>query len=311
MRTSIDIPIHLVPYAHRTEVSGDEVFYYAAGRQTAPVLLLLHGLGDDADTWRHLILPLSRFFRVIAPDLAGFGRSRSHDSAASITSYARRMHRFLQALSVERCALVGHSFGAMVAQRMSMIAGVTITRQVLIGGVLPVQAQLPASVPVALLLPAVGGLVLRLLRRSPHAALRSLLPFFAAFDQLPSDDQRFLQRRVWARVSNAALTRQLVRSLRWLAVDSLLRSNEFRLSVVAGRIPTQLIVGERDRLVEQQQLAQTVALRPDYQLHILPECGHTPQVEQPETVSSLIVEHLAPRPMTLLRRRGEDGPAAH
>jgi pimeloyl-ACP methyl ester carboxylesterase len=75
MRTNLDLPVSLVPYAHRARVGDDEFFFYRSGRADAPPLLLLHGMGDDADTWRHLFLPLSRFFRVIAPDLPGFGRS--------------------------------------------------------------------------------------------------------------------------------------------------------------------------------------------------------------------------------------------
>jgi pimeloyl-ACP methyl ester carboxylesterase len=40
-------------------------------------LLLVHGLGDEADSWRHVLLPLAERYHVVAPDLPGFGRSES------------------------------------------------------------------------------------------------------------------------------------------------------------------------------------------------------------------------------------------
>jgi pimeloyl-ACP methyl ester carboxylesterase len=56
-------------------LSGLRLFYYTAGAPEQPAALLLHGLGDEADTWRRLIEPLSSRWRVFAPDLPGFGRS--------------------------------------------------------------------------------------------------------------------------------------------------------------------------------------------------------------------------------------------
>jgi pimeloyl-ACP methyl ester carboxylesterase len=308
MRTHLDLPIPLVPYAHRAQVCGDEIFFYAAGRSDAPPLLLLHGMADDADTWRHIFLPLSRFFRVIAPDLPGFGRSRSHGSAPTITVFARRLHALLRQLGIERSAVVGHSYGALIAQRLSHVAGVSITRRVLINGALPLEAGLPIGVPPLALLPGVGALAIRTQRRSPAAAFAGLAPFFADLNSLSADDRRFLERRVWARVQSAELSSRLLQSLRRLAVDTLWRAREFRLQTLTDRIPTMLIFGEKDRLIPPSTFNQLVTLRPDFQLHRLAECGHTPQIEQPELLSSLIVEHLAPRPMTLLRRRRHDTP---
>ncbi len=60
------------------------LFYYAAGVPWQPAALLLHGLGDEADTWRFLIEPLSQRWRVIAPDLPGFGRSEKPQRAYTL-----------------------------------------------------------------------------------------------------------------------------------------------------------------------------------------------------------------------------------
>src|SRR5438270_1210931 len=62
-----------VASVHRVEADGVNVFYRAAGDPSAPVLLLLHGFPTSSFMFRDLIPRLALQFRVIAPDLPGFG----------------------------------------------------------------------------------------------------------------------------------------------------------------------------------------------------------------------------------------------
>ncbi|HXZ06527.1 MAG TPA: alpha/beta fold hydrolase, partial [Paraburkholderia sp.] len=57
----------------RTEADGVDVFYREAGRADAPVVLLLHGFPSSSHMYRELIPRLADSYRVIAPDLPGFG----------------------------------------------------------------------------------------------------------------------------------------------------------------------------------------------------------------------------------------------
>jgi pimeloyl-ACP methyl ester carboxylesterase len=61
------------PTIHRVEADGVRVFYRAAGDATAPVVLLLHGFPASSFMFRELIPRLATDYRVIAPDLPGFG----------------------------------------------------------------------------------------------------------------------------------------------------------------------------------------------------------------------------------------------
>lgn len=67
----------LAPYAKTIALPGLDlnVSYFEAGAQHRRTLILIHGLQDEADTWRHVFEPLAQRYRVIAPDLPGFGRS--------------------------------------------------------------------------------------------------------------------------------------------------------------------------------------------------------------------------------------------
>src|SRR5215470_20346443 len=60
-------------YVHKVEADGARVFYRAAGDTTAPVVLLLHGFPASSFMFRELTPRLATDYRVVAPDLPGFG----------------------------------------------------------------------------------------------------------------------------------------------------------------------------------------------------------------------------------------------
>src|SRR5215831_13762203 len=67
------IPVVPVTSVHRVEADGVRIFYRSAGHAAAPVLLLLHGFPSSSFMFRDLIPRLADQYRVIAPDMPGFG----------------------------------------------------------------------------------------------------------------------------------------------------------------------------------------------------------------------------------------------
>ena len=86
---------------------------------SGPALLLIHGIGDRSDTWRHLIPALARDHTVIAPDLLGHGRSDKPRADYSVAAYANAMRDLLSVLGIERATVVGHSLGGGVAMQFA------------------------------------------------------------------------------------------------------------------------------------------------------------------------------------------------
>ncbi len=81
-----------------------------------PPLLLLHGLGGAAFTWRHVVPALAKTHRVIALDLKGFGQSEKPlDGAYSAEDQAALVAAFIRKADLRGLALAGHSFGGTVA----------------------------------------------------------------------------------------------------------------------------------------------------------------------------------------------------
>jgi pimeloyl-ACP methyl ester carboxylesterase len=107
----------------RTEADGVRIFYRAAGAPDAPVVLLLHGFPTSSFMFRELIPRLARDYRVIAPDLPGFGFTEVPDGRTysyTFSALAATMDAFTQALAIKRHALYVFDYGAPVGFRLAM-----------------------------------------------------------------------------------------------------------------------------------------------------------------------------------------------
>ena len=108
---------------HRIDADGVRVFYRAAGDPTAPVLLLLHGFPASSFMFRDLIPRLANHYRVIAPDLPGFGFTEvpaKRRYGYSFDGLALTLEAFTQALRLDRYALYVFDYGAPAGFRLAM-----------------------------------------------------------------------------------------------------------------------------------------------------------------------------------------------
>src|SRR3954449_2082785 len=96
---------------------GHRVAYRSAG--SGPVLVLVHGITSSSATWERVIVPLSRRFTVIAPDLLGHGQSAKPRGDYSLGAYASGVRDLLVSLGHERATFVGHSLGGGVAMQLA------------------------------------------------------------------------------------------------------------------------------------------------------------------------------------------------
>lgn len=117
--TSPQSPVHF----RHAEVDGVRVFYREAGEPTAPVVLLMHGFPTSSFMYRNLIPLLAQGYRVIAPDMPGFGFTQSPargDYAYTFDNLARTMTRFTEVLGLSRFAVQVFDYGAPVGWRMAV-----------------------------------------------------------------------------------------------------------------------------------------------------------------------------------------------
>lgn len=108
---------------YRKQAVGNvEVFYREAGPRNGPVLLLLHGFPTSSHMFRDLIPLLADRYRVIAPDLPGFGYTKTPGRTEfdyTFDNLARVIEDFTKALGLERYALYVFDYGAPVGLRLA------------------------------------------------------------------------------------------------------------------------------------------------------------------------------------------------
>jgi len=108
---------------HKVEADGVQVFYRAAGSLDTPVVLLLHGYPASSFMFRELIPRLASDYRVIAPDLPGFGFTEVPAERKYIYSFdglAATIEAFTRALKLSRYAIYVFDYGAPTGFRLAM-----------------------------------------------------------------------------------------------------------------------------------------------------------------------------------------------
>src|SRR5215467_8287399 len=104
-------------------VNGGKIFYREAGSKTAPAILLLHGFPTSSHMFRNLIPALARTYRVIAPDLPGFGFSDAPDPKETRSTFERlaeTIDAFTRAIGLDRYAIYVFDYGAPVGLRLAL-----------------------------------------------------------------------------------------------------------------------------------------------------------------------------------------------
>lgn len=103
------------------QVKGVDVFYREAGPKDAPAVLLLHGFGASSHMFRDLIPQLASGYRVIAPDLPGFGLTRADKSFKyTFDNLADVIDAFTTARGLQRYAIYVFDYGAPVGWRLAV-----------------------------------------------------------------------------------------------------------------------------------------------------------------------------------------------
>jgi pimeloyl-ACP methyl ester carboxylesterase len=227
--------------------------------------------------WRLTLPALARRFRVVAPDVLGFGYTeRPAGTTYDVDAWVGHLVAYLDALELDRVSVVGNSFGGALALHLATRHPARVDRLVLMGSVGTSFALTPG-------LDAVWGFEPSL------EAMRELLDVFA-FDSsaLPPELAAMRLRaatRPGVHEAYAAMfpvPRQ--ERVDALAVDEdLLRALPHRTLVVHGR---------EDRVIPLSSSLRLHELVPDSQLHVFGRCGHWVQIEHAEEFTRLVTDFL-------------------
>lgn len=239
-------------------VRGLRWFYRSAG--SGEPVILLHGIPTSSFLWRNVIPHLGDPYWVIAPDLPGFGRSdKPAAGAGSVSELAIRLGEFLERLGIDRCALVGHDLGALVATALLERWPERVTHLVVTNTSFRCERWRGEgfSPLAALRLPLLGELALALAR--PWMLRLAMRPFLAEPERL----ERATLDGYWEPFERS-FRRTLLRLLRQplFTTTELARwRTTLRERCGAGTIPVLIAWGARDpqfRVDEARELAGAI-----------------------------------------------------
>ena len=273
------------------DLHGDRVAYLDEG--SGETILLLHGIAGSSQTWRSVIRPLSRKFRVVAPDLLGHGHSTKPRTDYSLGALAVLVRDLLDELGIARATIVGHSLGGGIAMQFIYQHPSYGQRLVLIGsGGLGPDVGLPlrlASLPGAeLVLPLIAP------RQVANAGDRLLAWLHKAGIESPRGEELW---RHYGSLSDGPTRRAFLRTLR--AVVDHRGQSVSALSRLTSRtdFPVMAIWGERDAIIPVRHAYAAQEMRPDVRLEVLADVGHFPHAERPAQVAELIEDFIAANSM--------------
>ena len=93
--------------------------YALTGPETAPVVVLVHGLGLNRQVWQWMVPDLAQHFRVLTYDFLGHGESPPPEGQPTLTDLSEQLRALLDHLQIPRAAIVGFSLGGMIARRLA------------------------------------------------------------------------------------------------------------------------------------------------------------------------------------------------
>ena len=282
------------------------IFYYdtappnSAGANTKPVFVLIHGLGDEADSWRHIIPLLNtagntRGCRVIALDLPGFGRSTAAGKV-SLKSYTAVVLKLIAAVVRPQSGegarpaifLAGSSMGALIAEEAALKMPELASGLILIGGSIPGGPKNPGFFALVKLI--FSKKWYRSYRKNPEGRWASLYPYYADLDSMSPEDKDFLRQRVMARVESSTQEQTFFAVQRSIVRSYLLASSRYARNIKRSKGNILLLWGEKDRIIPLSSAQAFKTLREGIGLEVIPDAGHLPHQEKPAEIARLIMD---------------------
>jgi len=304
--------LELAPRCEEITLHGHRISYRIAG-DSGPVVILVHGITGNSDTWREVLPSLAEDHTVIAPDLMGHGQSAKPRGDYSLGAYASGIRDLMVALGHDSATFVGHSLGGGVAMQLAYQFPERLDRLVLVssGGLgrevhpvlrstaLPL-AELVLPLLVARPLMGAGAAIAGALRRVGFQAGPDVAEVAAGFASLGDVEAR----QAFIHTARSIID---VGGQRVSATDRL---------YLAAEVPSLVVWGERDPIIPVAHGRAAHELMPGSELEIFRSAGHFPHLDDPRRFVQVLGDFIADtQPAAIeqeqLRRRLVEGaPAA-
>lgn len=301
------------------DIDGPVHYLDFGGPANGPVMIAVHGLGGAAVNWSAIAPLLTKSYRLLALDLAGHGLTASGGRGTDVSSNRLLLHRFIQSVSSGPVILVGNSMGGMIALLEAGVAPEAVAGLILVDPALPFTPARPDPLVAAVFAlsaaPVLGPLILRQRRFMPVESVVAQTLSLCCVDpsRVPADIVAMHVEVARQRHAMAGNGRDLAHAARSVVETAgFLRGQAYRRAIRQITCPVLVVHGERDRLVPVAAARSAAKAHPEWELVVLQQVGHVPQLEDPAQTAAAFTAWLtgagsaaadAARPHRSKRRR--------
>jgi 2-hydroxy-6-oxonona-2,4-dienedioate hydrolase len=253
--------------------------YLEAGPPDGKILILLQGLGASAERWSRVIPILSRDYRVIAPDIIGFGYSDKPAVEYTMDFFIDFFRSFLDNLGISKASIIGSSLGGHIATEFAIKFNHMVEKLVLVS---------PA------------GMMRRSNPTLDRYIMAALYPeyqrVYDAFSEMVYDSNVINQETLMDFVNRMSLPNAKHAFMSTLLGIRYAPDLRGRLSIITA--PTLLVWGDDDTTIPLAEYSnQYIEVSTIEELVVIKNCRHIPHVEKPATFNRIVLRFLVQTPL--------------
>ena len=252
-------------------IDGNSIRFLEEG-DSDQVLLLLHGLGASAERWEFVIPLFSEKYRVIVPDLIGFGHSEKPSVDYTTDYFTDFMYKFVSKLNIKNFHIIGSSLGGQIAAEFTSKHNELVRKLVLVS---------PSGI-MKHSTPALDSYIMAALYPNSESATM-------AFQTMSG------QTRIDENIVNGFVERMKMPNAKMAFMSTLLGLRDAdiiteKLGLIT--IPALIVWGENDPVIPIKYSEAFVSSINDCRFYKMQKCGHTPFVEDPKGFFDLVSDFL-------------------
>ncbi len=254
------------------QIDENDIRYLESGN-SKKTLVLIHGLGASAERWTRVIPLFAKHFRVIIPDLIGFGHSDKPLTDYTLDFFSSFLEKFFTAANIQHPILIGSSLGGQIAVEYALEHPQNVEKLILVS---------PSGV-MKKSTPALDAYIMAALYPNEQNAKN-------AFELMESSGEHIDEKIV-----NGFIERMKLPNAKLAFMSTLLGLKNAK--VITTKLqsmitPTLIIWGANDPVIPIQHADEFVASIKDCRFLRMDNCGHTPYVQDPKSFASVVLNFL-------------------
>ena len=254
------------------QIDGHEIRYLESG-SSKNTLVLIHGLGASAERWSHVIPLFADHFRVIVPDLIGFGYSDKPTVDYTPDFFSEFLEKFFSASNITRPNIIGSSLGGQISAEYASSHSEDVEKLILVS---PAGMMKQST-------PALDAYIMAALYPNEVSAKN-------AFEMMEGSGKNIEENVIHEFVERMQLPNAKLAFMS--TVLGLKNSDSIKSKLKSILAPTLIIWGGDDPVIPINYADDFVSTIQDCRFFRMDGCGHTPYVQDPPTFASKCLEFL-------------------